>query len=68
MIFIHIVSLICIALLLHMQPLLCQSLKPVGNRGEREVKLPDPTGPLTEELPPLVISAANQGIIESSKK
>ena len=35
------------------------SLKPVGNRGEHEVKLSDPTGPLTEELPPSVISVAN---------
>jgi len=43
--------------------------KPVGNRnGQQQVKLPDPTGPLTEELPSSVISAANKDIIESSKK
>ena len=42
--------------------------KPVGNRnGEQQVKLPDPTGPLTEELPSSVISTANKDIIESSK-
>ena len=40
----------------------------VGNCGEHEVKLPDPTGPLTEELPPSVISVENQDIIESLKK
>ena len=45
------------------------NFKPVENRGEDEVKLPDPTaGLLTEELPPSVILAANQDIIESSKK
>ena len=41
--------------------------KPVENRGD-EVKVPDPTDPLTEELPPSVIIAANQDIIESLKK
>ena len=43
--------------------------KPVGNHnGEQQVKLPDPTGPLTEELPSSVISATNKDIIKSLKK
>ena len=61
---------------MHVQPLRFYTMsksiltyfKPVGNRnGEEQVKLPDPTGPLTEELPSSVISAANKDI-ESSKK
>jgi len=40
--------------------------KPVGiSNGEQQVTLPDPTGPLKEELPS---SAAYKDIIESSKK
>ena len=42
--------------------------KSVGNDNGEQVKLPDPTGPLTEELPSSVISVANKDIIESSKK
>ena len=69
MIFIHIV--LFARLLLHMLPLrffvmsksILTYFKPIGNcNGEQQVKLYDPTGPLTEELPSLVISAASKDI------
>ena len=72
MIFIHIVSIVRIALLLHVQPLLRMSLSILAYFFEACRKSwrarSQATGLLTEELPPSVISAANQDIMESSKK
>ena len=75
MIFIHIVSFeILFAHFLRVQPLrffamsksISPYFKPVGNHnGEQQVKLPDPTGPLTEELPSSVISAANKDALRN---
>ena len=69
MIFIHIVLLICIALLLHVQPLLCRIYFSTFQACRKSWRArSQATGPLTEELSPSVILAANQDIIESSKK
>ena len=76
----HIFSLICFAQLFCMCSWLCdihhdicamsKSLlsyfKPVGR--DQLVKLPNPTGQLTKELPSSVISAANKDATESSNK
>lgn len=60
MFFIHIVSFAHLLLIFScaMSKSILTYSKPLGK--EQKVKLPDPTGPLTEELPLSVISMANK--------